>query len=140
MVEKFTKLGFILAMAGSTVGLGNAWKFPTMTGNNGGSAFILLYLILNFTIIIVAFMAELAIGRIARSDVANSMFKLAPSRKKAWSMSGLFMLTAIFISSFYMLVTMFVLVLPLCRAKKWLEVSLKIYFLQILLAHFYVLR
>lgn len=104
MVEKFTKLGFILAMAGSTVGLGNAWKFPTMTGNNGGSAFILLYLILNFTIIIVAFMAELAIGRIARSDVANSMFKLAPSHKKAWSMSGLFMLTAIFISSFYMLV------------------------------------
>ena len=75
-----------------------------MTGNNGGSAFILLYLILNFTIIIVAFMAELAIGRIARSDVANSMFKLAPSHKKAWSMSGLFMLTAIFISSFYMLV------------------------------------
>ena len=43
MHEKFSKIGFVLAMAGSAVGLGNAWKFPTMVGNHGGSAFILLY-------------------------------------------------------------------------------------------------
>lgn len=104
MVERFTKIGFILAMAGSTVGLGNAWKFPTMTGNNGGSAFILLYLILNFTIIGVAFMAELVIGRLGRTDTAGSMYALAPSHKKAWSMSGWFILTAVLIASFYMIV------------------------------------
>ncbi|MBZ7976330.1 hypothetical protein, partial [Campylobacter sp. RM12637] len=37
MREQFSKIGFILAMAGSAVGLGNAWKFPTMVGTNGGS-------------------------------------------------------------------------------------------------------
>ena len=53
--EKFSKIGFVLAMAGSAVGLGNAWKFPTMVGNNGGSAFIILYLLLTFAIAFVAF-------------------------------------------------------------------------------------
>ena len=53
--EKFSKIGFVLAMAGSAVGLGNAWKFPTMVGNNGGSAFIILYLLLTFAIAFVRF-------------------------------------------------------------------------------------
>ncbi|MBF7043368.1 sodium-dependent transporter, partial [Campylobacter volucris] len=45
MNDKFSKIGFILAVAGSAVGLGNAWKFPTLVGQNGGSAFVLLYLL-----------------------------------------------------------------------------------------------
>jgi len=104
MVERFSKIGFIMAMAGSTVGLGNVWKFPTMVGNNGGSAFILLYLIFNLTIIGVAFMAELVIGRLGRSDTADSMKKLAPSHKKAWSQAGWTMIAPIFIASFYILI------------------------------------
>lgn len=46
MNDKFSKIGFILAVAGGAVGLGNAWKFPTLVGQNGGSAFVLLYLAL----------------------------------------------------------------------------------------------
>lgn len=66
MTEKFSKIGFVLAMAGSAVGLGNAWKFPTMVGNNGGSAFILLYVLLTLGIACVAFLAELAIGALGK--------------------------------------------------------------------------
>ena len=53
--EKFSKIGLILAMAGSAVGLGNAWKFLRWWENNGGSAFIILYLLLTFAIAFVAF-------------------------------------------------------------------------------------
>ncbi len=56
-VTKFSRVGFILAVAGSAVGLGNAWKFPTMVGENGGSAFILLYLILTLGVGFVIFLA-----------------------------------------------------------------------------------
>lgn len=103
-MEKFSKIGFVLAMAGSAVGLGNAWKFPTMTGNNGGSAFILLYIILTFGVAAVAFLAELAIGKLGESDTVNSMYKLAPNHKKAWSMSGFYMITGSLIAAFYMIV------------------------------------
>ena len=102
--EKFSKIGFVLAMAGSAVGLGNAWKFPTMVGNNGGSAFIILYLLLTFAIAFVAFLAELSIGKLGESDVVSSIYKLAPKHKKAWSLSGFFMIGAILIASFYMVV------------------------------------
>ena len=102
--EKFSKIGFVLAMAGSAVGLGNAWKFPTMVGNNGGSAFIILYLLLTFAIAFVAFLAELSIGKLGESDVVSSIYKLAPKHKKIWSFSGFFMIGAILIASFYMVV------------------------------------
>ncbi|WP_107698129.1 sodium-dependent transporter [Campylobacter concisus] len=102
--EKFSKIGFVLAMAGSAVGLGNAWKFPTMVGNNGGSAFIILYLLLTFAIAFVAFLAELSIGKLGESDVVSSIYKLAPKHKKIWSLSGFFMIGAILIASFYMVV------------------------------------
>ena len=45
-VQRFSKIGFILAAAGSAVGLGNIWKFPYMTGEYGGGAFVLIYLII----------------------------------------------------------------------------------------------
>ncbi|MBE2984691.1 sodium-dependent transporter [Campylobacter sp. RM9344] len=102
--DKFSKIGFVLAMAGSAVGLGNAWKFPTMVGNNGGSAFIVLYLALTFGVAFVAFLAELSIGKLGETDIVNSMYKLAPKHKKAWSLTGFFMITAVLIASFYMVV------------------------------------
>lgn len=104
MVEKFSKIGFVLAMAGSAVGLGNAWKFPTMVGNNGGSAFILLYIILTLGVAVVVFLAELSIGKLGSSDIVSSMRSLAPRHKNRWALSGFFMLTAILIASFYMIV------------------------------------
>ncbi|RUT51627.1 sodium-dependent transporter [Campylobacter fetus] len=104
MIEKFSKIGFVLAMAGSAVGLGNAWKFPTMVGNNGGSAFILLYVLLTLGIAVVVFLAELAIGKLGETDIVGSLYKLAPKHKKQWSLAGFFMITAVLIASFYMIV------------------------------------
>lgn len=104
MTEKFSKIGFVLAMAGSAVGLGNAWKFPTMVGNNGGSAFILLYVLLTLGIACVAFLAELAIGALGKKNVVGSIHDLAPSHKNAWEKSGFFMIGAVLIASFYMVV------------------------------------
>lgn len=104
MNSKFSKIGFILAVAGSAVGLGNAWKFPTLVGQSGGSAFILLYIILTLGVGFVIFLAELSIGKISEKDPVNAYEKLAPSNKKAWSYAGFTMIGAILIVSFYTLV------------------------------------
>ena len=64
----------------------------------------LLYLLLTFAIAFVAFLAELSIGKLGESDVVSSIYKLAPKHKKIWSLSGFFMIGAILIASFYMVV------------------------------------
>lgn len=101
MTEKFSKIGFILAVAGSAVGLGNAWKFPTLVGTNGGSAFILLYLVLTLCVSFVIFIAEIVIGRLAESDPVEAFSKLAPKHKEKWKFAGFFMISALLIYSFY---------------------------------------
>ena len=77
--DKFSKIGFILAVAGSAVGLGNAWKFPYLVGQNGGSAFVLLYLFMTFFIGLAIFFGEIAIGKLSESDPVNAFKKLAPN-------------------------------------------------------------
>ena len=79
-----TKLGVILASAGSAVGLGNIWRFPYMTGEYGGAAFILTYLgcVLLFGAPIM--MAEFLIGRRSRSNTARAYQKLAPGTPWRW--------------------------------------------------------
>ena len=104
MGSKFSKIGFVLAVAGSAVGLGNAWKFPTLVGQNGGSAFVLLYLVLTLGVAFVVFLAELSIGKLSEKDPVNGYKTLAPNNKKIWSMAGFTMLGAILIVSFYSLV------------------------------------
>lgn len=68
---------FILAAAGSAVGLGNIWKFPYMAGEYGGGAFVLVYLACILLIGIPIMIAEILIGRRGRSSPANSMSYLA---------------------------------------------------------------
>ncbi|TQR34610.1 sodium-dependent transporter [Campylobacter sp. MIT 99-7217] len=104
MSSKFSKIGFVLAVAGSAVGLGNAWKFPTLVGQNGGSAFVLLYLILTLGVGFVIFLAELSIGKLSEKDPVNAYKNLAPSHKKAWSIAGFSIIGAIMIVSFYSVV------------------------------------
>jgi len=58
-----SRIGFILAAAGSAVGLGNIWRFPYLTGENGGSAFILIYLVFVFLIGLSVMIAEFSVGR-----------------------------------------------------------------------------
>ena len=79
-----SKLGVILASAGSAVGLGNIWRFPFETGNHGGAAFILIYLgcVLFFGIPIMV--AEFSIGRHSRANTAGAYQKLAPGTQWRW--------------------------------------------------------
>ncbi len=72
-----SRLGFIMAAAGSAVGLGNIWGFPTQTASNGGAAFVLVYLVLAFSLAYPAFMAELLIGRFGQANAVTSMQKMS---------------------------------------------------------------
>ena len=76
-----SRIGFILAAAGSAVGLGNIWGFPTQTASNGGAAFVLVYLVLAFCLAYPAFMAELLIGRYGQANAVTSMQKMS---NKLW--------------------------------------------------------
>jgi NSS family neurotransmitter:Na+ symporter len=95
-----SRLGFILAAMGSAVGLGNVWRFAYVTGENGGAAFLLIYLACILLIGIPIVMAEFTIGRKAKSDAVGSFEKLAPG--KPWKIAGLMGVAAAFmILSFY---------------------------------------
>lgn len=75
--EFTSRLGFIMAAAGSAVGLGNIWGFPTQTATNGGAAFVLVYLILAFCLAYPAFMAEILIGRYGQANAVTSLEKIS---------------------------------------------------------------
>jgi NSS family neurotransmitter:Na+ symporter len=79
-----SKLGVILASAGSAVGLGNIWRFPYETGNNGGAAFILIYLGCVLMLGIPIMVAEFSIGRRSRANAAGAFHKLAPGTPWKW--------------------------------------------------------
>ncbi|MCR8921322.1 sodium-dependent transporter [Dasania sp. GY-MA-18] len=72
-----SRFGFIMAAAGSAVGLGNVWGFPTQTASNGGAAFVLVCLLLAFLLAYPALMAELIIGRHARANVVTALGSLS---------------------------------------------------------------
>jgi NSS family neurotransmitter:Na+ symporter len=98
---------FILAATGSAVGLGNIWKFPYMAGENGGGAFVLIYLMFIFAIGIPVMLAEILLGRRGRASPINSMHKLADEARATpfWGGIGwLGALAGLFILSFYSVV------------------------------------
>jgi len=78
--EFSSRLGFIMAAAGSAVGLGNIWGFPTQAASNGGAAFLLVYLFLAFTLAYPALMAELIIGRHAHANAVSALRLISPNR------------------------------------------------------------
>lgn len=93
------RIGFILAAAGSAVGLGNIWRFPYLAGQNGGAVFLIFYLLCVFLLCYPVMVGEIAIGRAAKSDAYGSYAKFGG---KGWGMLGLFgIIAGIFILSFY---------------------------------------
>ena len=80
-----SKFGFIMAAAGSAVGLGNVWRFPYITGKYGGAAFVLVYLIIVTVIGSSLMLAEFALGRRARLDSVGTFRKLGGG---AWPVVG----------------------------------------------------
>ena len=75
---------FIMAMAGSAIGLGNIWRFPYMVGEHGGGAFIVAYLICSLFIAVPCFVCESLIGRRARNGAYGAFSKLAPGTPWKW--------------------------------------------------------
>ena len=102
--EWSSKTAFILAAAGSAVGLGNIWKFPYIAGENGGGAFVLVYLACICVIGLPIMLGEIMIGRRGRSSPANSMRSLAKeaNTSSAWTLLGATgALAGLLILSFY---------------------------------------
>ena len=97
-----TRLGFILASAGSAVGLGAIWKFPYMAGTNGGSAFILPYIVLTIAIGFIVLMIEMALGRASRGGAAHALRHFGGP---FWGLVGkISVLTGFLILSFYQVI------------------------------------
>ena len=104
--EFSSKLGFLLAAAGSAVGLGNVISFPSQAASNGGAAFLILYLLLAFLLAYPALMAELIIGRHAKANSVEAMRKIAagPVSRRIGTATGFGgMIVASLILSFYVI-------------------------------------
>ena len=98
-----SKIGIILATAGSAVGLGNVWRFPYMTGENGGAAFILVYILFIFLLGLPGMVNEFIIGRHSASNAARAYHKM--SRGRPWRGVGLLgILCSTIILGFYSVV------------------------------------
>ena len=69
-----SRIGFILAAAGSAIGLGNIWRFPYMVGKNGGAAFVVVYLLLIAIVGSTVMLAEFAVGRAARKTPVGAFW------------------------------------------------------------------
>ncbi|MBT6057565.1 MAG: sodium-dependent transporter [Gammaproteobacteria bacterium] len=106
--EFSSRFGFLMAASGSAVGLGNIWGFPTNTASNGGAAFLIAYLVLTFLLAYPALMAELIIGRHAKSNTLTALKYISSGKKSrllAVALGFAGMITVSFILSFYAIVS-----------------------------------
>lgn len=94
------KMGFILAAAGSAIGLGNIWRFPYTAGENGGGAFVLIYLLFVLLIGVPVVLAELSLGRHTEKNAVGAFKALFPNAKWHW-LGGLGVATGFGILAFY---------------------------------------
>lgn len=101
--EFATRIGLIAATVGSAVGLGNVWRFPAETQENGGAAFLLLYVVCVCLLGVPVMLGEMALGRGGRSDAVGVFRRLSPG-SKWWIVGGLAILAAYLITVFYMVV------------------------------------
>ncbi len=103
-----TRRAFILAVTGAAVGLGNIWRFPYITGENGGAAFLLLYVAFVLLLGLPVMMAEIMVGRAGRRSPVASLGHLAAEvgASRHWRLLGLFGAFTVFcILSFYSVVS-----------------------------------
>lgn len=95
-----SRFAVIAAVAGSAVGLGNIWKFPYVLGNNGGSAFMLVYILFVIVLGIPLMMSEFVIGRRAQTNSFRAFYKLSPAFR--WAFFGIIpSIAAFLILSYY---------------------------------------
>ncbi len=95
-----SRLGFLLVSAGCAIGIGNVWRFPYVTGENGGGLFVLIYLICLLVMGVPVLTMELAVGRAGRSSSVNAYKKLEGSGRK-WHIHGWFCLIGCIVLMMY---------------------------------------
>ena len=99
-----SRMAFVLAVTGSAVGLGNVWKFPYVAGQNGGGAFVIVYLLCVVLVGMPVMMSEILIGRRGRRNPVATMALLGEEEgsSKRWQwVGGMGVLAGIMILSFY---------------------------------------
>ncbi|WP_291995375.1 sodium-dependent transporter [Candidatus Accumulibacter sp. ACC003] len=97
-----TSFGVLVATLGSAVGLGNIWKFPSLTGSNGGAGFLLVYLLATLLVGLPVMIAETMLGRAARANAVSTFERVAPRRQWWWPVIGwMGFAAALLILSFY---------------------------------------
>ncbi|OBX19291.1 hypothetical protein A9995_08975 [Erythrobacter sp. QSSC1-22B] len=102
-----SRLSFVFAASGFAIGLGNIWRFPYMTGENGGAAFLLIYLVCAFGIGMPLIMAELMLGRQGKRGIVGSLRAVAAQSRASqrWSWIGALALLATFaILAYYVVI------------------------------------
>ena len=99
-----SRFGFVLAAAGSAVGLGNVWKFPYITGENGGGLFVLIYLVCIAVVGLPIMMAEIFIGRTAQNSPVGAFRSLSAPASPWMGVGWLGVLTGFVVLSFYSVV------------------------------------
>lgn len=99
-----SKIGLIMAAAGSAVGLGNIWKFPYIAGENGGGAFLIIYLVCVFVFGMPLIMTEFLIGKRSGKSAFGAFRALNGNDRWQW-LSWICMITAFLIMGFYFVVT-----------------------------------
>jgi len=93
--------GVLAATLGSAVGLGNIWKFPYLTGANGGASFLLVYVLATLLVGLPVMIAEIVLGRQAKANPISALQILAPKRQPWWLIGAAGMLASFLILSFY---------------------------------------
>ena len=93
--------GVLAATLGSAVGLGNIWKFPYLTGANGGAGFLLIYLLATLLVGLPVMIAEITLGRRAKVNPISTMEQLAPKGKPWWLVGVIGLVAAFLIVAFY---------------------------------------
>ena len=96
-----SSFGVLAATLGSAVGLGNIWKFPYLTGTNGGAGFLIVYVCATLLVGLPVMISEIMLGRRAKSDAVTALKKLAPAGQPWWLISAFGVLSAFLIMAFY---------------------------------------
>jgi NSS family neurotransmitter:Na+ symporter len=96
-----SSFGVLAATLGSAVGLGNIWKFPYLTGANGGAGFLLIYLLATLVVGIPVMIAEITMGRAAKANPITALQRLNPGKAPWWLIGVAGMVAAFLILSFY---------------------------------------
>ena len=112
-----SRLGFIFLSAGCAIGLGNVWRFPFITGQYGGAAFVLIYLFFLFFVVMPVMVMEFSVGRASRQSVVRSFQVLQPAGTK-WGIYGYFAL-----AGNYILMMFYTVVSGWMLAYVWFEAS-----------------